>query len=168
MEAADREEPSTAVTTGLGIALGALTPRLRRPCSFDEESLRPRHWSYESSVVSTAPLLSSRTFGDWTPGPSRGRRGGSGSRERGSTASRNDSESVVDRPSTLTDGQDDHSPSTGGIAGVLESVQAVVEFIAGRLVKMGHDEITDGAEAGLLLPFNDRERESAVNAIGEF
>lgn len=40
-------------------------------------------------------------------------------------------------------------------------MQAVVEFIAGRLAKMSRDEVTNGAEGGLLLPVKDSEREPA-------
>jgi hypothetical protein len=66
----------------------------------------------------------------------------------------------------LTESWNDAPPGVGGIAGVLESVQAVVEFIAGRLAKMGSDEVTNGAEAGLLLPVKDAERQKSVDVCG--
>jgi hypothetical protein len=140
---------STAVTTGLGISMGSLTPRLRRPRSFDEESLKPRGWSFDSgSVASTAPLLPSRSFVDWTPVTNRRGRGGLGSWERGRTPNLNNGEGEREGDGTnaLTESWNDAPPGVGGIAGVLESVQAVVEFIAGRLAKMGSDEVTNGAE----------------------
>jgi len=153
------------VTTGLGISLGSLTPRLRRPRSFDEESLKPGGWSFVSNAASTAPLLPSRSFGDWTPEPNRRQRGGVGGWERGHTPNQKDGEED-DELDVLTDSWNDDPPSVGGIAGVLESVQAVVEFIAGRLAKMGSDEVNDGVEAGLLLPVKDRERQRAVDVCG--
>jgi hypothetical protein len=147
--------------------MGSLTPRLRRPRSFDEESLKPRGWSFDSgSVASTAPLLPSRSFVDWTPKPERRRRGGVGSWERGRTPKRNDGEDNSDDPNALTESWNDAPPGVGGIAGVLESVQAVVEFIAGRLAKMGSDEVSGGAEAGLLLPVKDSERQTSVDLCG--
>jgi len=62
-------------------------------------------------------------------------------------------------PFALPDFRDEYPEDSHGIAGVLESVQAAVEFIAGRLARMGSDEVTDGAEAGLLLPVRDNERQ---------
>jgi hypothetical protein len=150
------------VTTGLGISLGSLTPRLRRPRSFDEESLKPGGWSFVSDAASTAPLLPSRSFGDWN----RRQRGGVGDWERGRTPNQIDGEVEDDGPDLSTESCNDAPPGVGGIAGVLESVQAVAEFIASRLAKMGSDEVTNGAEAGLLLPVKDRERQTAVDVCG--
>lgn len=116
--------------------------------------------------MSTAPLLSSRNFAHWTPKPDKRRRGGIENRENGRGGYQNHNAIEVNRRSALAGDQNDDPPGVGGIAGVLESVQAVVEFIAGRLVKMGHDEVTDGAEAGLLLRVEDKERESAADAFG--
>jgi hypothetical protein len=156
------------VTTGLGISLGSLTPRLRRPRSFDEESLKPHGWSFDSSAsaISTAPLLSTRSFVDWTPEPNRTQRSGFGRWKRGHVANQENDEGEVDGPEALRESLDETRPGAGGIAGVLESVQAVVEFIAGRLAKMGRDEVSNGAEAGLLLPVQDRERQTAVDLCG--
>jgi hypothetical protein len=166
-ESVRSNESSTAVATGLGISMGSLTPRLRRPRSFDEESLKSRGWSYHSgSVASTAPLLPSRSFVDWTPKPDRRQRGRAGGWQRGRTPKRSDGEDKGDGPNALTESWNDAPPGVGGIAGVLESVQAVVEFIAGRLAKMGSDEVSGGAEAGLLLPVKDSERQTSVDLCG--
>lgn len=166
VESMRSNESSIAVTTGLGISLGSLTPRLRKPRSFDEESLKPGGWSFVSDAASTAPLLPSRSFDDWTPVPNRRQRGGVGDWERGRTPNQIDGEVENDGPDLSTESWNDVPPGVGGIAGVLESVQAVIEFIAGRLARMGSDEVNDGAEADLLLPVKDRERQTAVDLCG--
>jgi hypothetical protein len=154
------------VTTGLGISLGSLTPRLRRPRSFDEGSLKPRGWSFESSVASTAPLPSVRSFTGLLAEPSENRMDGAGKRKRGRNGDQENGE--AGGPFALPDFQNEYPEGAHGIAGVLESVQAVVEFIAGRLARMGSDEVTDGAEAGLLLPVRDSERQPAAAVpVGE-
>ena len=153
----NREGSSTAVTTGLGISLGSLTPRLRRPRSFDEESLKSRGWSFDSSIASTAPLPSIRSFTGLLAEPAGKLENDAGKRRRGRSADQENGE--ADGPFALLDFRNEYSEGAHGIAGVLESVQAVVEFIAGRLARMGSDEVTDGAEAGLLLPVRDNERQ---------
>lgn len=137
------------------------TPRLRKPRSFDDESLKPRGWSFESSASSTAPLPSTWSFTGLTPKQLGGRIDGIGKRERDRGADE------VNGPHARIESRNEYPSGAGGIAGVLESVQAVVEFIASRLAKMGHDEATNGAEAGLLLSVEDMERESAVAVVGE-
>lgn len=52
-------------------------------------------------------------------------------------------------------------PDAGGIAGVLESVNALIDFVARHLAKMASDRVTDSAERGLLLPVREEEREPA-------
>jgi hypothetical protein len=98
--------------------------------------------------------------------PNRRQRGGVGDWERGRTPNQIDGEVEDDGPDLSTESWNDDPPGVGGISGVLESLQAVVEFIAGRLARMGSDEVNDGAEAGLLLPVKDRERQTAVDVCG--
>jgi hypothetical protein len=132
---------------------------LRRPRSFDGESLKPRGWSFDSSAASTAPLPSIRSFtgllaeSPGIPGD------GIGGWRRGRGASEGKGEDK--KPFGFPVFQDENAEGAHGIADVLESVQAVVEFIAGRLAKMSRDEVTNGAEGGLLLPVKDSEREPA-------
>lgn len=42
---------------------------------------------------------------------------------------------------------------------VLESINAGIAFVAGKLAKMASDHVLDGAEDGLLLPVRNEERE---------
>lgn len=56
-------------------------------------------------------------------------------------------------------------PAAGGIAGVLESVNALIDFVARHLAKMASDRVTDSAERGLLLPVREEEREPAGVAV---
>jgi hypothetical protein len=72
----------------------------------------------------------------------------------------------ADGPFALPDLRNEYPEGAHGIAGVLESVQAVVEFIAGRLARMGSDEVTDGAETDLLLPVRDNERQPVGALVG--
>jgi hypothetical protein len=62
-------------------------------------------------------------------------------------------------------GCDGQQPVAGGIAGVLESVNAVIDFVARNLARMASDRVVDGAEQGLLLPVREEEREVGV-AVG--
>jgi hypothetical protein len=56
----------------------------------------------------------------------------------------------------------------GVIVGMLESVNAVIEFVADRLAGMTSDRVTDSAERGLLLPVKENERAPRVAEVGEF
>lgn len=58
----------------------------------------------------------------------------------------------------------DGGGSEGRIEAVLESVHAVVAFVADKLAKVASDEVTDGAEADLLLPVREEERERCCEA----
>jgi hypothetical protein len=161
---AGREDSSTAVATGLGISLGSLTPRLRRPRSFDEESLKTRGWSFDSSIASTAPLPSVRSFTGLLAEPPGTQKEGVSRWERGRSVDQENGE--ANGPFALPDFRDEYPEDSHGIAGVLESVQAVVEFIAGRLARIGSDEVTNGAEAGLLLPVRINERQPVGALVG--
>lgn len=55
--------------------------------------------------------------------------------------------------------QDQPQPEVGGIAGVLESVDALIDFVARHLARMASDRVGDSAERGLLLSVKDEERE---------
>ena len=59
------------------------------------------------------------------------------------------------------DGRPQGRSEAGGIAGVLESVNALIDFVARHLAKMASDRVTDSAERGLLLPVRGEEREPA-------
>jgi hypothetical protein len=85
---------------------------------------------------------------------------GVGKWKRGRSVDQDNGE--ADGPFALPDFRNEYPEGAHGIAGVLESVQAVVEFIASRLARIGSDEVTDGAEAGLLLPVRDSERQPAA------
>ena len=56
-------------------------------------------------------------------------------------------------------------PDTGVIAGVLESVNALIDFVARNLARMASDRVGESAEQGLLLPIKEGEREPAVGVI---
>lgn len=57
--------------------------------------------------------------------------------------------------------QDQQQPEAGGIAGVLETVNALIDFVARKLARMASDRVVDSAERGLLLPVKEEEREPA-------
>ena len=63
------------------------------------------------------------------------------------------------------DGSDQQPAVAGGIAGVLESVNAVIDFVARNLARMTSDRFGDGAERGLLLPVGEEEREAAAGVV---
>jgi hypothetical protein len=56
-------------------------------------------------------------------------------------------------------------PETGGIAGVLESVNALMGFVARNLARMASDRVDDSAERRLLLPVRNEEREPSVVVV---
>lgn len=58
-----------------------------------------------------------------------------------------------------------HPPGAGGVVGVLDSVKAVIDFVARYMARMTSDPVVDGAERGLLLPVRDEERELAVGMV---
>ena len=55
--------------------------------------------------------------------------------------------------------QGQEQPGVGGIAGVLESVNVLIDFVARNLARMASDRVVDDAERGLLLPVREEERE---------
>lgn len=55
--------------------------------------------------------------------------------------------------------QSQQQPETGGIAGVLESINALIDFVARTMARMASDRVDDSAERGLLLPVKAEERE---------
>lgn len=61
--------------------------------------------------------------------------------------------------------QSQQQPETGGIAGVLESVNALIDFVARQMARMASDRVVDSAERGLLLPVRNEEREPATVAV---
>ena len=58
--------------------------------------------------------------------------------------------------------QGQQQPDVGSIAGVLESVNALMDFVARNVARMVSDRVVDSAERGLLLPVRDEEREPVV------
>lgn len=54
----------------------------------------------------------------------------------------------------------EQQPEIGSIAGVLDSVNALIDFVARLMVRMASDRVGDSAERGLLLPVKEEERES--------
>ena len=61
--------------------------------------------------------------------------------------------------------QSQQQPETGGIAGVLESVNVLIDFVARQMARMASDRVVDSAERGLLLPVKNEEREPATVAV---
>jgi hypothetical protein len=154
------EESSTqdtaTVATGLGISLTG-TPRLRKPRSFDRDSLWTPTLRPHASIPSTAPLPSKRSFAELSPTST-------DTSVHVKDLESGDYESSVHRKPNL---EDQESPEVGGFAGVLESVNAVIEFVADKLAKMASDPVTDGAERVLLLPVKETERARRVAEFGE-
>jgi hypothetical protein len=153
-------QDTATVATGLGISFnGALdTPRLRRSRSFDRDSLSRHDSRPHANIASTAPLPSNRNFAQLSP------------------TSTDTSVYVKDLESGKCESSVHRKPNMeeqlgteeGGIVGVLESLNAVIEFVADRLARMTSDRVTDGAERGLLLPVKDNERAPRVAEFGEF
>jgi hypothetical protein len=63
------------------------------------------------------------------------------------------------------DGSGRQQPVAGGIAGVLESINAVIDFVARNLAEMTSDQVVDGAERVLLVPVREEEREPTVGVV---
>lgn len=57
--------------------------------------------------------------------------------------------------------QGQQQPEVGGIAGGLESVNALIDFVVRHMARMASDRVGDSAERGLLLPVKEEEREAA-------
>jgi hypothetical protein len=63
-------QDTATVATGLGISFNGTTlntPRLRRPRSFDRDSLRTHGPKSHANIASTAPLPSNRSFAELSP-----------------------------------------------------------------------------------------------------
>lgn len=152
-------QDTATVATGLGISFdGALsTPRLRRPRSFDRDSLRTHDPRPHANTASTAPLPSDRSFAELSPTST-------DTSVRVKDLESGDYKSPVHRRPII---EEEGISGDGGIVGVLESVNAVIEFVADRLARMTSDRVTDGAERGLLLPVKENERAPRVAEFGE-
>lgn len=154
--AEDRRD-NAAFATGLGISFDELThtPRLRRLRSFDSDSLGTREpRSLCGGIAATAPLPSNGSFEILSPDASPARNDTDREHRQEDLESR---EYEVEERDEGLQGQ----PEAGGIAGVLESVNALIDFVARHLAKMASDRVTDSAERGLLLPVREEERELA-------
>jgi len=154
---APSEQAAGATATGLGISFATERnpPRLRRPRSFDSDSFGIRDFrALYGGSAATAPLPSSGSFKMLSPDPSPthsdsegdNRQEGLESGERG----------VRGCGGTF---RDEEQQETGGIAGVLESVNVLIDFVARNLARMASDRVVDDAEQGLLLPVREEERE---------
>lgn len=156
------EGTATSVAIGLGISFdnSPQTPRLRRPRSFDPESLETAVRGRGVSNMNTAPLPSSRSFTALSPMMSSKERQ-PGTKHRCADVDNHafSGHDIWTEPNQIKQG--------GGIASVLESVNAVIGFVAGRLVKMTSDRVSGRAEDGLLLPVRDDERELPRSPVGE-
>lgn len=156
------EGTATSVAIGLGISFAEFpqTPRLRRPCSFDPESLETAMRGRGISSMSTALLPSSRSFTALSPTMS------SKDRQPGTKHRRADVDNHVFSGHDIW-AEPNRDKQGGGIASTLESVNAVIGFVAGRLVKMTSDRVNGRAEDGLLLPVRDDERELPRVPVGD-
>lgn len=145
---------ATSVAVGLGISLNESphTPRLRRPRSFDPESLETPARTHKDSAIGTAPLPSSRSFSAILPAME---------------STQRHAVSAPDDRREIGTGKATRGAENGGLAGVLESVNAVIGFAAGRLVKLASDRVVGRSEDGLLLPVRDDEREPPGALTGD-
>jgi hypothetical protein len=152
-------QDTATVATGLGISFNGMlnTPRLRRPRSFDRDSLHIHDPRPHANIASTAPLPSNRSFAELSPTST-------GTSVHVKDLESGDYESSVHRRPII---EEELISEEGGIVGVLESVNAVIEFVADRLARMTSDRVTDGAERGLLLPVKENERAPRVAEYGE-
>lgn len=153
------EQAAGATTTGLGIYFkkSPKTPRLRRPRSFDSESFGPRELGpIHGDVAATAPLPSYGSFKMLSPDASPAK--SDTARQSYREHLENGKLEVTACESRL---QSQQQPGVGGVAGVLESVNALIDFVARHMVRMTSDRVTDSAERGLLLPVKEEEREPA-------
>lgn len=152
-----------ASATGLGISFSESpnTPPLRRPRSFDSESLEIRESKalYGGSAA-TAPLPSNGSFKMLSPDPNSTR--SDSERER----RREDLESGEQQVRGCDGGlQAQEQPEAGDIAGVLESINVLIDFVARYMARMASDRGVDGAERGLFLPVREQEREPAGEMV---
>ncbi|GAB7329053.1 hypothetical protein MBLNU13_g00895t1 [Cladosporium sp. NU13] len=154
---------TAAIATGLGISFdeSPQTPRLRRPCSFDSKfyeirGLKPVY----GDLAATAPLPSNVSFKMLSPGASPTKSDTEREHHQEDLQSGKHEVRECDR---RLEGQ--QQPDTGGIAGVLESVNALIDFVARNMARMASDRVVDSAERGLLLPVKEEEREPAVCAV---
>jgi hypothetical protein len=152
-------EATTTCATGLGISFkqSPNTPRLRRPGSFDSDFMeprepRPRH----DNLAATAPLPPHGSFKMLSPDASPTK--SDTARESYQEGLESGKQEVRVCESRLHGQQ---QPEVGGIAGVLESVNALIDFVARHVARMASDRVGDSAERGLLLPVRKEERESA-------
>ena len=162
---------SSAVATGLGISipmtgLQPLTPRLRRPRSFeDEDSIRvgrPSSLLAPATNSFTAPLPSAGSFLSLSSINARSRDDRS--------SSNSDLESGLHTPVDPEQQAQDlrcqpEDDGARGLAGFLESVNVAIEYAATKLVKATYDHV-DRPEEGLLLPIRDGERERPGEVLG--
>lgn len=149
------EQAIAALATGLGISFDEPpdAPRLRRPRSFDYGSLEIRDVKSYRDISATAPLPSRRSFIALSPVSS------PTNSCAGSVNRRVDLESGEYGVKGCNGGpQESWEPAAGGVAGVLESVNVVIEFVARNLARLASDRVTDGAESDLLLPIREEDR----------
>lgn len=156
----ERAEDTAAVATGLGISFDnpPNTPRLRRPRSFDSDSLAMRDPKpVHDGLAATAPLPSNESFQMLSPDASPAK--SDTEREQHEEDLESGKHEMRECANSL---QDQQQPESGGIAGVLESVNALIDFVAGDLARMASDRVDYSAERRLLLPVRKKEREPAV------
>lgn len=164
------------MATGLGISFDPRsapnTPRLRRPRSFDQESGElhifntPGSKNRHDSAL-TAPLPSSRSFALRTPASLFDHSDNDHVQRRSRRADLEGGlQSASWAPGSFEDdgrdvwAQEQRKVHRGlGLVAVLESINAGIAFVAGKLAKMASDHVLDGAEDGLLLPVRNEERE---------
>ena len=108
-------------------------------------------------LAATAPLPSFGSFKVFSPDVSPTRSDIEGEHSQEDLETGNHEMRVCDRELR---GQ--QQPEVGGIAGVLESVNALMDFVARNVARMVSDRVVDSAERGLLLPVRDEEREPVV------
>lgn len=160
----------SAIATGLGISFGdhEHLSRLRRRRSWDEEALRPRAVPDRGrKILSTAPIPSLRRF--LARSPQHYFRGRGDDRQEGFENNGKIERSGQYERGTIADGGSDNGfgwgvrgdadDRAGGMAGVLGSVNVVIEFAAKKLAKVSSDPVRGRAESGLLLPFSGNKRE---------
>lgn len=176
----DSNQNSAATATGLGISFDGPptnTLRFRRPLGSDPESLELLKKDFfdipktkeEFYRTFSAPLPSRRRFAPSTPSPTITKHDEQSMRmrhrradlERGlqSDSSAPGSLEVVGRDVWMK--EQGKSRRGYGITAFLESVNAGIDFVAGKLAKMTSDDARDGAESGLVLPVRNAEREHA-------
>ena len=156
-------QSAAAFATGLGTSFNESprAPRLRKPRSFDPDSLTERDpRPICGDLAATAPLPSSGSFKMLSPDASPTKGDTEHEHHQGTLESgRHEAKDCGGRL------QSQQQPETGGIAGVLESVNVLIDFVAGQMARMASDRVVDNAERGLLLPVKNEEREPATAAV---